>query len=259
MLGKIGADARLKFSNFLYAMGFFFDVVKESVLFFRKRQAGYKVLIMQILFTGVEALGISAMIAAGIGAAINIIGSSILPTFGQSALVYTILIAVITRELGPLLTAFIIIARSGTAIATELGSMVVSHEIEAYISFGINPVSYLVVPRVVGMMLSMLILNIYFNVFGLLGSFVVIQFVKPIAFQEYFRPLFMALSWGDLSIGLLKSLVFGLIISIVSSYQGFSVQRASTEVPVAGIRAVGQSFTFCVLADILLTVIHYTS
>jgi phospholipid/cholesterol/gamma-HCH transport system permease protein len=257
MVKRIGEQVRVRFTNFLYAMGFFFNVLKEALFFFRKRQAGYKVLIMQILFTGVEALGICALIAAGIGAAINIIGSSILPSFGQSALVYTILIAVITRELGPLLTAFIIIARSGTAIATELGTMVVSHEIEAYVSFGINPLSYLVVPRVIGMIVSMLMLNVYFNVFGLLGSYVVIQFVKPIAFSQYFSPLFAALSWGDLSVGLVKSLAFSVIISIVSSYQGFSVQRASTEIPVAGIRAVGQSFTFCIVADILITVIHY--
>jgi phospholipid/cholesterol/gamma-HCH transport system permease protein len=259
MLRKIGTAVRLKLSNALYAMGFFWSVAKETLFFVRKRQTGYKVLIMQILFTGVEALGILALIAAGIGAAINIIGSSILPSFGQSAMVYTILIAVITRELGPLLTAFVIIARSGTAIATELGTMVVSHEIEAYVSFGIDPISYLVVPRVMGMMLSMLFLNLYFNCFGLLGSFVVIQFVKPIGVYEYFRPLFAALTWGDLSIGILKSVVFGAIVSIVSTFQGFSVQRASTEIPVAGIRAVGQSFTFCIVADVLLTVIHYTS
>lgn len=258
MLRNIGASVRSKLSDYLYGMGFFWSVAKETFFFFRRRQAGYKVLIMQILFTGVEALGILALIAAGIGAAINIIGSSILASFSQSAMVYTILIAVITRELGPLLTAFVIIARSGTAIATELGTMVVSHEIEAYVSFGINPISYLVVPRVIGMIVSMLVLNLYFNAFGLLGSFVVIQFVKPIGVYEYFRPLFAALTWGDLSIGLVKCLAFGAIVSIVSTFQGFSVRRASTEIPVAGIRAVGQSFTFCIVADILLTVIHYS-
>jgi len=257
MLKKLGASLRLKFANSLYATGFFFSVLKRTLFFFRRRQAGYKVLTMQILFTGVEALGILALIAVGIGAAINIIGSSILPSFGQSAMVYTILIAVITRELGPLLTAFVIIARSGTAIATELGSMVVSHEIEAYVSFGIDPISYLVVPRVMGMVLSMLFLNLYFNCFGLLGSFLVMQFVKPIGVYEYFMPLFAALTWRDLSIGILKSVVFGAIVSTVSTYQGFSVQRASTEIPVAGIRAVGQSFTFCIVADVLLTLIHY--
>jgi phospholipid/cholesterol/gamma-HCH transport system permease protein len=257
LLVDIGSGVKDRAKRVLYAMGFFFNVVKEFFLFFRRRQVGYKVLTMQILFTGVEALGVSAVLAVGIGAAINIIGSSILPTFGQSALMYPILIAVITRELGPLLTAFIIIARSGTAIATELGNMVVSHEIEAYVAFGINPISFLVVPRIVGVTVAMVVLNVYFNLFGLLGSYLVVQFVKPIGVMEYFLPLFKALTWNDLSIGLLKSLTFGVITSVVSTYQGFSVNRAVTEIPVAGIRAVSQNFLFCVVADVLLTVLHY--
>jgi phospholipid/cholesterol/gamma-HCH transport system permease protein len=257
ILAGIGAGARARGRNILYGMGFFYNVLKEFAFFFRRKQVGFRVLIMQILFTGVEALSISAILAVGIGAAINIIGSSILPTFGQSALMYPILIAVITRELGPLLTAFIIIARSGTAIATELGNMVVSHEIEAYVSCGVNPISYLVVPRIVGVTVAMLVLNLYFNFFGLLGAYIVVQFVKPVGILEYFQPLFRALTGADILTGLLKSLVFGAIVSVVSTYHGFAVNRSVTEIPVAGIKAVGQSFVFCILADVLLTVLHY--
>src|SRR5512133_691801 len=227
MIARIGRAAIDGMDEFLYAMGFFARVLRESVLLLRRGQVGRRVLVNQILFTGIDALGITAAMALAIGAAINLIGSSLLAGFGQGKLMYTLLIIVITRELGPLLTAFVIIARSGTALATELGGMAVGHEIEAYVSFGIDPISYLVVPRVMGMMLSMLFLNLYFNCFGLLGSFVVIQFVKPIGVYEYFRPLFAALTWGDLSIGILKSVVFGAIVSIVSTFQGFSVQRAS--------------------------------
>jgi len=257
VIGLLGASVRVKLKSALYGLGFFYNVLKEFFLFFRRRQAGFRVLVMQILFTGVEALGVCAVLAVGIGAAINIIGASILPTFGQSALMYPILIAVITRELGPLLTAFVIIARSGTAISTELGNMVVSHEIEAYVAFGIDPISYLVVPRVVGVTVAMLVLNLYFNLFGLLGSYIVVQFVKPIGVMEYFTPLFKALTGADIGIGLVKSLCFGIIISVVSTYHGFSVNRASTEIPVAGIHAVGQGFVFCILADVLITVLHY--
>lgn len=257
IVSGLGAGARSKGRSFLYGMGFFFNVLKEFFLFFRRKQVGFRVLILQILFTGVEALGVSAILAVGIGAAINIIGSSILPTFGRSALMYPILIAVITRELGPLLTAFIIIARSGTAIATELGNMVVSHEIEAYVSSGVNPISYLVVPRIVGVTVAMLVLNLYFNFFGLLGSYIVVQFVKTVGPLEYFQPLFRALTGADVFTGLMKSFAFGIIVSVVSTYHGFSVNRATTEIPVAGIHAVSQSFVFCILADVLITVLHY--
>lgn len=212
---------------------------------------------MQILFTGVEALSISTVLALGIGAIVNIIGASLLPQFGQGQLMYVILIAIITRELGPLLTAFIITARSGTAIATELAGMVVSHEIEAYISVGIDPLSYLAAPRFLGVTISSFFINIYFNIFGLLGSYSVLSILTPVPFSEYYTGLINALRITDIGVGLLKSLVFGAVISLVSIYQGFSVLRASTEIPQAGIRAVGQALVSLVIADAIITVLSY--
>lgn len=258
MLGRIGRLVIERARNFFYAMGFFFNVLKEGVLFFRgSRRVGSRVLVNQILYTGLEALRISAILAVGIGAVIIVAGSSILPQFGQSQLMYSILITIITRELGPLLTAFIIIARSGTAIATELGNMVVSHEIEAYVSVGINPISFLVAPRFLGVSISLLILGVYFNLFGLLGSFLVVQFIKPIPFTEYFGNLIVMLRPADIGLSLLKSLVFGMAVAVVATYQGFKVERAITETPLAGIRAVGQSFTLCIVIDAALTVLSY--
>jgi phospholipid/cholesterol/gamma-HCH transport system permease protein len=257
MLAKIGRSALRGFGEFLYAMGFFAKVLKESALLFRRRQVGFRVLVMQILFTGIEAFGIAAAMALAIGAAINLIGSSLLAEFGQGKLMYTILIVVIARELGPLLTAFIVIARSGTAIATELGGMAVGHEIEAYVAVGVNPIAYLAAPRFLGVVVSMVVLDVYFNVFGLLGSFAVVQVLRPIGFDEYFRNLFAALTPGDLLSGFAKSLVFGVIISVVSLYRGFAVERSVTEVPVAGIKAVGSSFMLCIFADVAMTAIQY--
>jgi phospholipid/cholesterol/gamma-HCH transport system permease protein len=257
MLDRIGRAAIDGLDEFLYGLGFFAQVVKESALLFRRKQVGFRVLVMQILFTGIEALGIAAAMALAIGAAINLIGSSLLSEFGQGKLMYTILIVVIARELGPLLTAFIVIARSGTAIATELGGMAVGHEIEAYVAVGVNPISYLAAPRFLGVVVSMIVLDVYFNIFGLMGSFVVVQFLRPIGFDEYFRSLFAALTPGDLLSGFAKSLVFGVIISVVSLYRGFSVETSVTEVPVAGIKAVGSSFTLCILADVVMTAIQY--
>ncbi len=223
----------------------------------RRKQVGFRVLVMQILFTGFEALAITGLIAMALGAVIIIQGVNLLPQFGQGELIYTILITVITRELGPLLTAFIITARSGTAIATELGNMVISHEIEAYVSVGINPISYLVVPRFLGVTISLLILNIYFNIFGLVGSYFLTQFIKPIQFLEYFGNLLGQIRTADIASSFVKSLVFGAIISTVATYNGFAVQQASTEIPQRVIKAVGQGFILCIVADALITMIYY--
>lgn len=257
ILSNLGHQTSERFRAFLYALGFCGRLLRETPRFFRRRQVGYRVLVMQILFTGVEALGVSAILAVSIGAIVNMVGLSLLPQFGQAQLTYVILIAVITRELGPLLTAFIIVARSGTAIATELGGMVVSHELEAYLSVGVDPISYLAVPRFLGVTFSCLLLNIYFNMFGLLGSFAVLRVVNPVPFGEYWQGLIGAIRGADIGIGLAKSVVFGMLIAVVSTYQGFSVARASTEIPQAGIRAVGQSFVAIILADALITAFSY--
>ncbi len=257
MITALGRWLNNKLSGFVYAAGFFFLVIKETILFTKRKQIGFKVLTMQILFTGVEALGIIALLSLVLGAALIIQGVSLLPQFGQGDLIYSILIIVITRELGPILTAFIIIARSATAIATEIGTKVVSHEIEAYISVGINPISYLVVPRFLGVTFSMIFLNLYFNLFGLVGSFFITQLITPLKFSEYFRKLLFHLHAADIFSSLLKSLVFGIIISITATFQGFRVSQASYEIPQVAIKAVVQSFVYCIIANVLITMIYY--
>lgn len=253
---RIGKSVFSTFETFLYAMGFFATVLRKTTFYFLQKQSR-RVLTFQILFTGVEALPVIAILSLGLGAVIIIQGVSLLPQFGQGQLIYTILITVITRELGPILTAFIIAARSGTAISTELGNMVVSHEIEAYIATGIDPISYLVVPRVLGVTFSLIFLNLYFNIFGLLGSYFVTAFIRPIGFQEYFGNLLNALSVVDVGSSILKSAVFGVIISTVATYYGFRVEQASTEVPVMAIKSVGRSFVLLILADAMLTLVYY--
>jgi phospholipid/cholesterol/gamma-HCH transport system permease protein len=212
---------------------------------------------MQILFTFVEALGIGAFLALGIGAAVNTIGIMFLSSLSQEKLIYPLLIMMITRELGPLLTAFIIIARSGTAIATEIAGMVISHEIEAYISVGIDPIEHLGVPRFLGVTISLFLLNIYFSILGLAGSYIVLRLFNSMPATVYFSNLLEVLSTADILISIIKSIAFGMIISSVALFHGFAVERASTEIPVAGLRAVGSGFAWCILVDIVLSAVYY--
>lgn len=255
---RVGSQVIASAQGFAYAMGFFAVILRESLVYIRQRKSR-RVLTFQILFTAIEALPVIAILSLGLGAIIIIQGVALLPQFGQGQLVYAILITVITRELGPILTAFIIAARSGTAIATELGNMVVSHEIEAYIANGINPISYLVVPRFLGVTISLILLNIYFNIFGLLGSFFVTSLVATIDFRDYFTSLLNALTVADVGMSLLKSAVSGAIISTVATFYGFKVEQASTEVPVMAIRSVGRGFILIILANAFLTAMYYLS
>jgi phospholipid/cholesterol/gamma-HCH transport system permease protein len=245
--------------NIPYNLGFFAKTVRGAILFVFRGKVAFKIFTMQILFTFVEALGISALLALGIGAAVNVIGMPFLASFSRENFIYPLLITIITRELGPLLTMIVIIARSATAIATEVAGMVISHEVEAYISVGIDPVDHLAVPRFLGVTISMFLLNIYFSFFGLAGSFAVARFFNPLPAAIYFNNLLEALTVQDILISMTKSIFFGMIVSTVALIAGFSVERASTEIPIAGLRAVGGSLGWCIVVNILFSALYYVA
>lgn len=258
MISRIGEWGLGKLQNLAYAAGFTVRVLGETLRFSGRNRVGLQVLVMQILFTGVNALSIIAIFSLALGAVIIVQGASLLQQVGQRDLLYPILISVITREGGPLLTALVVMSRSGVAIATELGNMVVKHEIEAYMSVGIDPFNYLLVPRLLGVTISTIALTIYFNVLGLGASFVFAQFMAPIPFGEYFRNLMTQLGMEALTVMLLKSFFFGIIIALVSSYNGLSVQIATTEIPVITIKAVGQGFALIFFFNVLLTLLRFS-
>ena len=257
MLEKVGTDIRGKIADFSYAAGFFIALIKESFFFFRQKHIGLKVLVMQILFTGFEALSVIVLLGLALGVVIIVQGLSILPQFGQGDFIYTILDVVITRELGPLLTAFVIIARSATAISTELGNMVVSHEIEAYVAVGIDPIAYLAVPRFLGVIISIVLLNLYFNMAGLVGSYFVAQFIQTVTIGEYFRNLLLFAQPTSIAISFIKSFVFGIIISFCATYNGFKVVGSTTEIPQIVIKSVGQGLAFCIVANAIITALSH--
>ncbi|MBI2417773.1 MAG: ABC transporter permease [Ignavibacteriales bacterium] len=227
--------------------------------FNKERNIGAIVLMRQILYTGYEALSIISLIAFAIGGIIIIEGNAILPGFPQSKIFYSILVSVVTRELSCLLTAFIIIARSGTAISTELGNMVVNHEIDALLTFGISPISYLVVPRVIGVLVSLVTLTIYFNVAAIFGTWLISAFFSPVSLSEYLFFVFSELTILDIFSSLLKSISFGFAVALISSYYGLSVNMASTEVPQRTIKAVVKSLSAIIVLDVIITALFYFS
>ena len=245
-------------SKTLYTLGFFIRTLTGSFTFiFKGRRVSYRILIMQILFTFVEALGISALLAMGIGATVCAIGLPFLASFSQEMFVFPLLITILVRELGPLLAGLIISARSATAIATEIAGMVISHEVEAYISVGVDPVEYLGVPRFLAVTISMLLLSIYFSFIGIIASFLATQLSFPLPPGVFFSNLMGSLTLADICITLIKSIVIGMIISTIAILAGFSVEHSTTEIPVAGLQAVGKSFFWIVVVDLILSAFYY--
>ncbi len=254
MVKEFGRNIRAGFANLFYSLGYIGKLVVASLLFTTRGKAARKILIMQLLFTYVEALPICALL---IGTAVVFLGTTVLVSLGQAKLTYDLLVLLVTKELGPLLVAFIVTARSATAIATEIGTMVVNQEIEAYISIGIDPIVHLAAPRFLGVTFSVFFLNLYFSIFGLIAPSIIIQFISTTSMHEYFRNLFTALSFRTITISIIKSIVFGMIISGCATLYGFNTGRASTEIPMAGLKAVSKSFVYLILAYTFITVITY--
>jgi len=252
---KIGANNRAFLSTLPYILGYIGRTIKSSFAFVRIEKAARKIIIMQLLFTFIEALPIVAFLSAVLGSAIYLIGYSILLSLGQASMIYSILLMIVVRELGPLLVAFVVTARSATAIATELGGMVTSHQVESYISVGVDPINYLVAPRFLGVTLSVFFLCLYFSFCGILGPFIAAKFINPTITSNYFTEILKSFSLMMIITSIIKSIVFGMVISITATYYGLKVERSSTEIPVAGINAVSKSFMGIIIAEVLLIII----
>ena len=256
MVKKLGAYVLSEFNSVPYVLGFIGKTFRESFAFLRTKSSR-KILIMQLLFTFIEALPLIAVISTAIGTAIYILGDKFLSSIGQSQLIYNLLSIVVTLELGPVIVAFIVTARSATAIATEIGGMVTSHQIESYISCGVDPISHLVSPRFLGVTMSVFFLNLYFSFCGLLGPAVIQFIINPADVVNFVKGVLSSITVKVLFTSILKSLLFGMIISICATYYGFSVERSSTEIPVVGISAVGKSVLGVILVDVFIIVLFY--
>jgi len=221
------------------------------------RGEAFRVISRQILFTGVDALPVVSAIALMLGLIIITQAGTQLPKVGAGDLVGNIIVVVVIRELGPLLTAFIVVGRSGTAITTELGNMRVGQEVTALELIGISVTRFIVMPRLVGMILSMICLTLYFDTVAVLGGFVVAKVKLTVPFAAFAHAVTQSLSLTDVIVTAAKGMLFGTAVAAICCHHGLSVQSSYTEVPQQTTKAMINSVTICLLLDILVTVTAY--
>jgi phospholipid/cholesterol/gamma-HCH transport system permease protein len=150
-----------------------------------------------------------------------------------------------------------VVGRSGTAIAAELGNMIVAHELEAIRIMGINPIYFIVTPRIIGVTIAVICLTVYFNAVALLGGFVVSKLIFPADLPVFLRELMVSLTATDLVFGILKSAAFGLLIALTCTYHGLTVRYSSIEVPQVATRGVVSAILSIILFNVLLTLLFY--
>ena len=214
------------------------------------------VLARQILFTGVDALGLVSLVAllAGVG-----VVTQAQVWLGQSDIVGALLVAVILRELGPLLVNFIVIARSGTAVATELAGMRVRGEIDVLDAQGMDPFVYLILPRVAGMALSVLALVVCFVAISLAGGYLfgVLLGVARGTPAQFMDAVFGAITPRDVPAFLVKTLLPPALTAAICCIEGLGVGNSVNEIPQAGTRAVVRSLAASLVVGVLASVLFY--
>jgi phospholipid/cholesterol/gamma-HCH transport system permease protein len=161
----------------------------------------------------------------------------------------------LARELAPVFTALMIIGRSGSAIASELGTMRVTEQMDAMESMAVSPIQYLVLPRVIASILMFPLLTMLFNVLGYGGAFLMGVFVARIPIAPFIAHTQEFVDDGDVLHGLLKAVIFGLIVSIITTWRGYAASGGSRGVGEGTTRAVVASSIAILLADYAITFI----
>ncbi|MEE8360462.1 MAG: ABC transporter permease, partial [Candidatus Omnitrophota bacterium] len=163
----------------------------------------------------------------------------------------------ICREMGPVFTALVVAGRVGSAISAELGTMKVSEQIEALETIALNPVRFLVVPRFLGLIVMLPCLTIIADLAGILGGFFVGTMSLQLNAARYMDVAFQFLETKDVMTGLLKSVVFAIVISIIGCYKGLNTKGGAEGVGKATTQSVVISFMLIIVFDCILTGIFY--
>ena len=237
-----------------------FTLITLGVMLSKFRVAGQVIrplVVEETARAGLRLLPMFAFVSAALG--LLVVGQAVswLTRVGAIDYLGTIMVLVVVRELGPLLAALLVLARVGTANVIELGTARAMGEVEALEALGIDPIHYLVVPRVTGMAMGVFALTVYL-ILGALASGYLWAFIQDVPLQagEYYRQLAGALDGLDFVLLALKTLAFGSLIAVVTCYHGLAQPLRLEEVSGATVRAVAQAIVACVLIDALFIVIY---
>lgn len=209
--------------------------------------------------SGTQLLPMFAFLAVALG--LVVIGQTVswLSRVGATEFIGPVMVIAVVRELGPLMAALVILSRVGTAHVVELGTARAMGEVEALESLAIDPIHYMVVPRVIGMMAGTFALTVYLIIGSMISGYawVFIQDI-PLRPEEYFRQIVGGLSGMDFILLGLKTSAFGFIMAIVTCFHGLARPIRVDEVSRATVNAVTQSVVACVLIDALFIMVYLT-
>lgn len=212
--------------------------------------ARLRLLIAQMQFIGVQSLPIILLSSVFTGAVFTYETFNAFALFGAQGMVGGTVGVAVTRELAPTLTGLLVAGRAGSAMAAELGSMRVSEQVDALEAMAVDPINYLVTPRLLASILVTPMLTAIFDFSGILGSYVVARYVNGLSRPEFWVRLFEWVDMGDIFAGLIKATIYGAIIGMVACYKGYYAK--------GGAAGVGRATTSAVVvSSVLILVSNY--
>lgn len=218
----------------------------------------FRVLTRQIYFTAIQGIPFISIIAVLMGAMVVVQAQILSSIAGQASLTGTVLVLVLLRELAPLLVNFVIIGRSGAAIASEMASMTVNGDVKVLDAQGLDPTVYLVMPRVLGVAVSVFCLSVVFAVVAFTAGYLcgALVGITP-APKIFMQGVLMAFAKADAPSFLAKTLLPGMATAAIACSEGLGIQGNLTEIPQATTRAVVRSTFALVIISALISAVTY--
>jgi phospholipid/cholesterol/gamma-HCH transport system permease protein len=246
-----------RFTALLEELGGIFSIFIQSITFLFVPPFRPKLFFKQMEFVGVESSFIVLLTGAFTGMVFALQTSYAFRLFGAEDLIGPSVALSLARELGPVLTGLMVTGRVGSAMAAELGTMKVTEQIDALSTMSINPVQYLITPRVLSSIIMLPMLTILFDFIGIVGSYFMAVFMLGINGNRFVNDTIYMVDLKDVYIGLLKAAVFGAIIAVVGCYEGYFAEKGAEGVGKAATQAVVISSVSILIADYFLTALLF--
>ncbi|MFH0810175.1 MAG: ABC transporter permease [Pseudomonadota bacterium] len=256
--GMVGRRFLVRTGEFLEQFGLLWRVLATIG---RTRGLGkgliWRTTVEQVYFTGLRALPVVTLMALLLGMLVIVESTERLSAVGLEEYLGRVMVVMVLRELGPIMTALLVILRSGVAIGVKLGYMAALHELEAMEMQGVDPLHLVVMPRIIGLMSAMACLLIYFDLVAVFGGSAFAWMVMDVPMGRLSWVISRAVSFPDVAVGLVKALFFGGVISVVCIYRGLNARGDLAAVAPQVSMAAVECLMWCLAMDMVISAFFY--
>jgi phospholipid/cholesterol/gamma-HCH transport system permease protein len=239
--------------RFLQTLGEMIMLLFKATLWAFRPPFRVGLLIQAMEFIGVGSLSIIMLVGMFVGGVFGLQSVEAFRMFNADGYVGSMVSLTLTREIASVITALMVTGRAGSAMATELGSMRITEQIDALETLAVNPIQYLVVPRLLASTIMLPLLTMVFNVVGILGAYLFAVTIKGVDAGMFVHNIRWYTDMDDLAMGLIKAAIFGLALALIGCYQGYNASGGAKGVGLATMRAVVVASVAILVLDFVVT------